>query len=65
MSAEEERAAIVAYLRSQDEFSPLSGRLAANCEMPDIDLSWVFPFIANAIERKEHLSALDQEGGAK
>lgn len=40
------------WLRAQDEFSDLACRLASNCEMPDVDLSWTLPFVADEIERK-------------
>lgn len=40
------------WIRVQDEFSDLACRLAANCEAPDVDLSWTLPFVADEIERK-------------
>jgi len=50
-----EREQIVAWLMGIDEFHPLAMQLAANCEAPDVDLSWVMPFIARAIQAGDHL----------
>lgn len=56
-----EREAIVRWLLAIDEYHPLAAQLAANCEAPDVDLSWVMPFIARAIERADHLKEQDHD----
>lgn len=44
-----ERERCAGWLEQQDDMSDLAQTLARNCEMPDVDLSWTFKFIADAI----------------
>lgn len=37
------------WLEHQDDMSDLAQQLAKQCDEPDVDLSWVFPYIAKAI----------------
>lgn len=41
------------WLDKQGRDSGLAQELARNCEVPDVDLSWVFPIIARALTLQE------------